>query len=192
MSGDSERTEQFDSLFLSIAQHHPQGPTQLLDTFVSFLARKTDFFVGGEEGAWEKLVMSTFRKHEKLSRAESDNLIKEKRKQEAAGKASVTKTESQSEVKKAEITELTDEQAEKLQKEIDSKNSTSVDTEKSVSKVIEEDEDESEKGKLMPNQGNGCDLEKYRWTQTLQDIELEFARNITEILRQTLYVLNNI
>jgi hypothetical protein len=55
MSGDNNQTEQFDSLFLSIAQHHPQGASQLLDTFVSFLSRKTDFFTGGEEGAWEKV-----------------------------------------------------------------------------------------------------------------------------------------
>lgn len=29
MSGDCEQTEQFDSLFLTIAQHHPKGATQV-------------------------------------------------------------------------------------------------------------------------------------------------------------------
>lgn len=41
-----------------------------------------------------------------------------------------------------------------------------------ASKPIDEDEDEKEKGKLMPNKGNGCNLDNYRWTQTLQEVEV--------------------
>lgn len=41
-----------------------------------------------------------------------------------------------------------------------------------TSKAIDDDEDEKEKGKLMPNSGNGCNLDNYRWTQTLQEVEV--------------------
>lgn len=40
------------------------------------------------------------------------------------------------------------------------------------SKTIDDDEDEKEKGKLLPNSGNGCNLDNYRWTQTLQEVEV--------------------
>ncbi|KAB0798579.1 hypothetical protein PPYR_09572 [Photinus pyralis] len=183
MSGDSLQSDQFDTLFLSIAQHHERGAIQLLDTFVSFLGRKTDFFTGGEEGAWEKLVMSTFRKHEKICREKHVSTHREKRQHESA-----SKVEENKEIKKAEIKELTDEEAEKLQQQLNSEKS--CDTKPNVSEMIEEDEDESEKGKLRPNTGNGCDLPKYRWTQTLQDIEIRIPLNVDFKVRQKDVIVN--
>lgn len=49
----------------------------------------------------------------------------------------------------------------------DDENDTTKPAEKST-------EDEENDGKLLPNSGNGCDLPNYRWTQTLEDIEVRF------------------
>lgn len=114
--------------------------------------------------------MSTFKKYEKIARAQLEEELKEKRERETRKAAAAAKNDAVN--KSAEIKELTDEEAEKLQAELDAKNTAAVAPQPVTSEKIEEDEDESEKGKLKPNAGNGCDLDKYRWTQTLQDIEV--------------------
>ncbi|CAH1118021.1 unnamed protein product [Phaedon cochleariae] len=192
MSGDGEGNGQFDSFFLSIAQHHPEGASQLLDTFVNFLGRKTDFFTGGKEGEWEKLVMSTFRKYERISREQHEIELKEKQDRDDRKKAAAAKKVEEETVKPAAITELTDAEAEKLQAELDAKKNANTKPAASSSDAnkIEEDEDESEKGKILPNKGNGCDLDKYNWTQTLGDIELRVPLNVSFRAKQKDLVVN--
>lgn len=112
----------------------------------------------------------------------------------------------------SKIVELTDEQAAKLQEEIDSKvcisklelsklklhffnfiyifllfwlqksvkespavpgpSGDNAESSKKEEDAEDEEEDEKEKNKLRPNSGNGADLPNYRWTQTLQDLEV--------------------
>lgn len=181
--------EQFDGMLLAMAQQHEGGVAELLDTIFSFLARKTDFYTGGGDGAAEKMVMSKFRKHESIALAAQEKKRKENEEfeQKRRERLAKAKEEENQAKQKTMITELTDEQADALQKELDKKklethSEESIDGQKSQNgaekedkkKDSEEDEEEDpkEKGKLKPNSGNGCDLPDYRWTQTLSDIEL--------------------
>lgn len=36
----------------------------------------------------------------------------------------------------------------------------------------EKEGDDKEKDRLKPNEGNGCNLEHYKWTQTLGEVEV--------------------
>jgi len=142
--------EQYDGLLLGMAQQH-DSVKDLLETIFSFLARKTDFFTGGGDGAAEKLISTILKKYNNLPKEEK---VKKQPKPE-------TKKAPEPEQK---IVELTDAEAEKLQKELDDEK-LGVENKENivVPEVVEDDEDDpKEKGKLKPNSGNGCDLQNYK------------------------------
>ncbi|XP_028674765.2 nuclear migration protein nudC [Erpetoichthys calabaricus] len=172
-------------MLLAMAQQHEGGVQELVNTFFSFLRRKTDFFTGGDSGAAEKLVKEVFSHHNSLAqKAQKDKAAKlEREAREKAERAAKLAAEKNSKHDKEEprIKELTDEEAERLQSEIEKKKKTensTASTEDRTSEVdnkgsdSEGEEDEKDKGKMKPNSGNGADLPNYRWTQTLSEVDI--------------------
>ncbi|XP_034183768.1 nuclear distribution C, dynein complex regulator [Osmia lignaria lignaria] len=199
----TQNEEKFDGMLLAMAQQHEGGVQELLDTIFSFLARKTDFYTGGGEGAAEKLVTSKFKKYEATALAKAASEKAERAEQERRRKERLEKKkrEERAEEEKlnseSKIVELTDEQAAKLQEEINSKkleketpavpgpSSERIEneTDKKEENLEDEEEDEKEKNKLRPNSGNGADLPNYRWTQTLQDLEIKVPLKVNFSVR---------
>uniref|UniRef100_A0A8C2QS09 Nuclear migration protein nudC n=1 Tax=Capra hircus TaxID=9925 RepID=A0A8C2QS09_CAPHI len=183
-----EGSWQKDGRFLrkaSVLARTSKASWQLVNTFFSFLRRKTDFFVGGEEGMAEKLITQTFNHHNQLAQKarREKRARQETERREKAERAARLAKEAKAETSGPQIKELTDEEAERLQLEIDQKkdaenqeaqlkNGSLGSPGKQEAEEEEEEEDEKDKGKLKPNLGNGADLPSYRWTQTLSELDL--------------------
>ncbi|XP_072036056.1 nuclear migration protein nudC-like [Amphiura filiformis] len=203
--------DRFDGVLLGMAQQLGEGGIQqLIDTFFSFLRRKTDFYSGASKGEAEKLVIEAFRRHQK----QADEVRRKKEEEAAAAKKAreeKARAKAEEEKRKQEaaaagepkIKELTDEEADRLQAEIDKEKQAKLKgsgeaqgTEKKQAQDTEtkpkekassdkkegaesEEEDEADKGKLKPNAGNGCDLPNYQWTQTLSEVEVHIPFNVS-------------
>ncbi|EAT47165.1 AAEL001682-PA [Aedes aegypti] len=196
MSSDEGK---FDQVLFTLAEQHPGGVPDLLATIAGFLNRKTDFYTGGDKGEWEKLVLKIFRKEaeiaQEVARKKREEREAAERRRAEARRKKEEEERLQQEQQSAAITELTDAEAEKMQQEIaaqKSKEESKPVTEATPDADEKKDDDEEpeDKGKLKPNQGNGCDLEKYTWTQTLQELELRVPFDVKFTLKAKDVVVN--
>lgn len=194
----SSGEEKYDTVLLSLAQQMEGGVPQLIDVLFNFLARKTDFYVGGGPGAAEKLLLEKFKKYEEIA---LENYAREtKRKADDAKKLHERREKQkrmeeesfcQASENEPKIKELTDEEAAALENKLSEQpsngmtataDSSKIDQIQSLGSTAEEKDDqksiaanenEEDEGKgLTPNSGNGADMPNYRWTQTLSEIEL--------------------
>ncbi|XP_071624139.1 nuclear migration protein nudC isoform X2 [Heliangelus exortis] len=158
----AEQEDRFDGMLLAMAQQH--------------------------QGGVRELITETFNHHNKLAQKErkEKKARQEAERREKAERAAKLAKEKQ-EANEPRIKELTDEEAERLQLEIEQKkevqgqvNNVPVkpsedggeSPDSNRQETDDEEEDEKDKGKLKPNSGNGADLPNYRWTQTLSELDL--------------------
>jgi len=192
----NKNPDRFDGVLLGVAQDCEGGVQEMLDVIFGFLARKTDFYASGlEDGKAKDLIDAAFKKHSasaeeeaakkkaryaEMNRKQKERMEKEKLRDEEDSKKSAQSNDP--DMSESRIVEVTDEEAEKFMKNdkkdiknpVEKENGTN---EKSVKESVDDDkddEDPEDKGKLKPNSGNGCDLPhgRYKWTQTLEEIDL--------------------
>uniref|UniRef100_A0A8R1Y991 Nuclear migration protein nudC n=1 Tax=Pristionchus pacificus TaxID=54126 RepID=A0A8R1Y991_PRIPA len=180
--------ERYDAVLLSLAQQMAGGVPELFDVLFGFLSRKTDFYTGGGVDQARSMVLGAFEKHGAAAFKQEEQKKREREAQakrlEEARKLAEKKREEEEKAKEPgpSIVEVTDEEAaefERKQKEKEAEEKKKDDKKEPSS----DDEDEKEKkeaeGKITPNSGNGADMEKYCWTQTLNDVEVKIPMRVT-------------
>mmetsp|Transcript_18422 Transcript_18422/g.22413 ORF Transcript_18422/g.22413 Transcript_18422/m.22413 type:complete len:315 (-) Transcript_18422:201-1145(-) len=164
------RDEQFDPVLLGLAQQisRAEGPgiEPLLNTFLGFLRRKTDFFTGATPQAIEEAMVKSVRLQISIAEKEKADKEKKQAEREKKRKEQLAKKEKAPEVM---TSALNDNSVEVKVLDDDSQKEAPA---KTTQPKTDTDEDE-DKDLLTPNSGNGADMEKYSWTQTLNEVSLQ-------------------
>merc|ERR1712166_1615584 len=175
MGGDAD----FDGMFMQVAERR-RGIEPLFDSFFGFLRRRTDFFGAGSDKA-EATVMQAFKKH--LALGEQENAVKEKEAEDKKKKTAklAAKKEKEAAVKKAveaaaagvddDVEEIVTEGAKQAMEE-EAANTTEEAAAPAEGEDGDGNESDDDPNKLKPNQGNGADMEKYKWVQTLEEVTI--------------------
>ncbi|KAK4475505.1 hypothetical protein MN116_002553 [Schistosoma mekongi] len=185
----------YDNVFLSVAQSCENGIQGLLDAFFGFLSRRTDFYYGATEKDAKRLVLENFAKHRDTALARHEEEKKDlSEREERERKRRAEREEEAIKANLAPLKELSTAKNDNLNGT--SEESTAVPTlpEAEVKPSLEKpdlpkpikvgaspddpDEEEEDKGKLKPNEGNGADLPNYSWYQTLSEVDIKIPTRL--------------
>mmetsp|Transcript_39499 Transcript_39499/g.65505 ORF Transcript_39499/g.65505 Transcript_39499/m.65505 type:complete len:324 (+) Transcript_39499:71-1042(+) len=171
--GDDDR---FDGMYMNLAQQ-VGGIDPLLDSFFGFLRRKTDFYTGAESADKAKeTVLKVFMKNKDRSLEDArEKAAKEKKRkaeeEERRNRLQAAKAEQQKQEQETRIEELSEEEAEKAKASASAAPAAAPASSDDVKPEGGDGEGEEEgKGATPINNGGVCD--NYRWTQTLQDLQV--------------------
>jgi len=204
LSNRMSNEDKFDGQLLHMAQYTPGGVKGMCDVFFSFLRRKTDFYTGSDseldqaKKVAKQLVLDRFEHHAAMALASAREQQREKesaaarlRQQREAEAARVARESAPTTHEEPKFQEVTDEEAEKI---IAEKKKAEEDGHKrnnptpaeardrgDIEKGSDEEEDEEDKGKMKPNEGNGADLANYSWTQTLSEVEVKIPFKLPKL-----------
>ena len=180
------------------------GVEGLLDTFFGFLQRKTDFFYGAEEGKAEEIIMRAAQKQvdraksvrkqrmearRKAQEKQDAQMKREEERRKRAEEAGKKRAEARKKAQSAttsesgpEISIIEEEEEEEKEdvKDLSKKSAEAVeDGAAAEDKNGEADADSDEDGDDDDDEpapiGNGGSTDTYRWTQTLQEVNLFVA-----------------
>ncbi|CDI74621.1 nuclear movement domain-containing protein, putative [Eimeria praecox] len=173
-AGDSAEDSRFDGLFATVAEQ-AGGIDPLFDYFFGFLCRKTDFFTVGR-AACKDMLDKSFRKwtDKATEKAERERLQREKQQKQQQKQQEQQRQQQRAQPvdlsNRPKVEELTEEE-EALFAPAENK-AAATDASASSKPVGEEGSTSDEEGERSRPEGNGGQTDKYRWTQTLESVDV--------------------